>query len=126
MVRTLRAVRGGGGALPAEVREAQARAALIEMGSSVVTGITITKLVGVTILAIAPSQLFRLYYFREYWAPFLRVFFYVCSALVSRQPPPSNTTLLFAGIYLGIIVTGAFHGLMLLPVLLASCGMPDP
>ncbi len=54
----------GGNALPAQVREAQARAALIEMGSSVVTGITLTKLVGVTILAVAPSQLFRLYYFR--------------------------------------------------------------
>jgi Niemann-Pick C1 protein len=45
--------------------------ALVEMGSSVFTGITLTKLVGVSVLAAAPSHLFRLYYFRMYlgaWA----------------------------------------------------------
>ena len=36
------------------------------MGSCVVTGITITKFVGVMVLAWAPSVLFRLYYFRMY------------------------------------------------------------
>jgi Niemann-Pick C1 protein len=77
--------------LTSEERLAQATAATVEMGSSVFTGITLTKLVGVLILARAPSQLFRLYYFR---------------------------------IYLGIIVMGAFHGLMLLPVILASVGTP--
>ena len=51
--------------LPREAREKHLQGALVEMGSSVVTGITFTKLVGVTILARAPSQLFRLYYFRE-------------------------------------------------------------
>ena len=45
-------------------RTTQAHGALVEMGSSVVTGITFTKLVGVLILARAPSMLFRLYYFR--------------------------------------------------------------
>jgi Niemann-Pick C1 protein len=84
--------KAGGGALSREARVAQATAATVEMGSSVVTGITLTKLVGVLILAFAPSQLFRLYYFR---------------------------------IYLGIIVMGAFHGLMLLPVLLATFGLPE-
>ena len=59
--------------------------AMSEMGSSVVTGITLTKFVGVLVLAWAPSALFRIYYFR---------------------------------MYMGIIVLGAFHGLLLLPVLL--------
>jgi len=71
--------------------EALARAlhALVHTGSSVITGITFTKLVGVSILGYAPSQLFRLYYFRMYF---------------------------------GIIILGAFHGLALLPVLLATFG----
>ena len=108
----------------------------MEMGSSVVTGITFTKLVGVTILARAPSQLFRLYYFRE--CHFTAA---VCGLLALglqtlqmptlnplSNPPPTR---LFtphpypcAGIYLGIIVMGAFHGLALLPVLLATFGLP--
>jgi hypothetical protein len=50
----------------AGTRIERATAALVEMGSCVVTGITITKLVGVMVLAWAPSQLFRLYYFRMY------------------------------------------------------------
>lgn len=37
-------------------------------GASVLTGITLTKLVGVSVLAIAPSLLFRVYYFRMYMA----------------------------------------------------------
>ena len=68
-------------------RSKHSRRALVLTGSSVVTGITLTKLSGVLILASAPSQLFRLYYFR---------------------------------MYLGIVLLGAFHGLAVLPVLLAS------
>ncbi|KAA0163368.1 hypothetical protein FNF27_07942 [Cafeteria roenbergensis] len=49
-------------------RLVRARKALAEMGSNVVTGITLTKLVGVLVLAWAPSQMFRLYYFRMYLA----------------------------------------------------------
>jgi Niemann-Pick C1 protein len=49
-------------------RTQRAAEALIEMGASVFSGITLTKLVGVSVLAIAPSQLFRLYYFRMYLA----------------------------------------------------------
>jgi hypothetical protein len=67
----------------------RASAALRTAGASVVTGITLTKLTGVLVLAAAPSALFRLYYFR---------------------------------MYLGIVVVGAFHGLCLLPVLLATFG----
>lgn len=37
-------------------------------GASVLTGITLTKFVGVSVLAIAPSLLFRVYYFRMYMA----------------------------------------------------------
>lgn len=59
------------------------------MGSSVFTGITVTKAVGIMVLADAPSHLFRLYYFR-----------------------------LFAFIILG----GAFHGLVFLPVALSLVG----
>lgn len=44
----------------------RAKAALSEMGSSVFTGITVTKFVGIMVLRWAPSQMFRLYYFRMY------------------------------------------------------------
>ena len=40
--------------------------AMSSMGSSVVVGIGSTKLIGVFILAFAPSTLFKLYYFRMY------------------------------------------------------------
>ncbi len=48
---------------------------------------------------------------------------------IPLTPPPFphyHARTRYAGIYLGIIVMGAFHGLMLLPVLLATFGMPDP
>jgi Niemann-Pick C1 protein len=70
-------------------RARRARRALATTGSSVITGITLTKLSGVLVLAAAPSALFRLYYFR---------------------------------MYLAIVVVGAFHGLAVLPVLLATFG----
>lgn len=47
-------------------RKERVSTALASMGSSVFTGITLTKLVGVLVLAWAPSALFRLYYFRMY------------------------------------------------------------
>ncbi|CAM9139879.1 unnamed protein product [Choristocarpus tenellus] len=47
-------------------RQERAAAAMKDTGSSVLTGITLTKLVGVSVLCIAPSLLFRLYYFRMY------------------------------------------------------------
>lgn len=47
-------------------REARAKHALSSMGASVFSGITLTKLVGIAVLAVAPSHLFRVYYFRMY------------------------------------------------------------
>mmetsp|Transcript_62968 Transcript_62968/g.73288 ORF Transcript_62968/g.73288 Transcript_62968/m.73288 type:complete len:917 (+) Transcript_62968:72-2822(+) len=47
-------------------KEERARKALTSMGSSIVTGITLTKALGVSVLAFAPSTIFRLYYFRMY------------------------------------------------------------
>ena len=40
--------------------------AMNNMGSSVVVGIASTKLLGILVLAFAPSTLFKLYYFRMY------------------------------------------------------------
>ena len=47
-------------------KEQRAKKALSEMGSSVLVGITLTKFVGVVVLAFAKSTLFKLYYFRMY------------------------------------------------------------
>ena len=63
--------------------------ALKSTGSSVLSGITLTKLGGVVVLAFAKSQIFSVYYFR---------------------------------LYLGILVLGAYHGLLVLPVLLSLFG----
>jgi Niemann-Pick C1 protein len=47
-------------------RETRSRKALSEMGSSVLVGIASTKFIGVIVLAFAPSNIFKLYYFRMY------------------------------------------------------------
>jgi Niemann-Pick C1 protein len=62
---------------------------LVEVGSSVFSGITLTKFCGIMVLYFAQSKLFEIYYFR---------------------------------MYLGIVVLGAAHGLILLPILLSWFG----
>ena len=47
-------------------RTERAQKAMNAMGSSVVVGIASTKLLGILVLAFAPSSLFKLYYFRMY------------------------------------------------------------
>lgn len=50
----------------AESAQARATEALTEMGSSVLSGITLTKFCGIIVLAFASSQIFKIYYFRMY------------------------------------------------------------
>ena len=49
-------------------RDARAWTALVNVGGSVFSGITITKLVGVFVLAFTRSKIFEIYYFRIWLA----------------------------------------------------------
>ncbi|KKA30628.1 hypothetical protein TD95_000858 [Thielaviopsis punctulata] len=49
-------------------RNARAWAALVNVGSSVFSGITVTKLLGVSVLAFTRSKIFEIYYFRVWLA----------------------------------------------------------
>lgn len=50
--------------------------ALASVGASIVSGITLTKICGIGVLAFAPSMLFRVYFFRMYMGIVVLGFFY--------------------------------------------------
>lgn len=70
-------------------RARRVQAALRRAGAPVASGITLTKLAGVGVLAFSRTRIFEVYYFR---------------------------------LYLALVVVGAWHGLVLLPMLLARVG----
>ncbi|WVO13857.1 hypothetical protein L204_101480 [Cryptococcus depauperatus] len=90
-----RAFMGAGSGLPLDKlerkreRDERALTALTDVGPSVFLGITMTKLIGVSVLALTRSKLLEVYYFR---------------------------------MWLTLILSGALHGLVLLPVLLTYTG----
>jgi Niemann-Pick C1 protein len=49
-------------------REARAWAALVNVGGSVFSGITVTKLLGIFVLAFTRTKIFEVYYFRVWLA----------------------------------------------------------
>ena len=79
----------GADANGADANDARARHILSDWGPVLLAGVHVTNLLGVSVLVLATSPVFNVYYFRMYMA---------------------------------VVLTGAAHGLVLLPVLLAVFG----
>uniref|UniRef100_K3WTQ3 SSD domain-containing protein n=1 Tax=Globisporangium ultimum (strain ATCC 200006 / CBS 805.95 / DAOM BR144) TaxID=431595 RepID=K3WTQ3_GLOUD len=58
-----------------------AKHALRSVGASIISGITLTKVCGIGVLAFAPSMLFRVYFFRMYMGIVIIGFFYGMAVL---------------------------------------------
>ncbi|KAF8591421.1 multidrug efflux transporter AcrB transmembrane domain-containing protein [Ramaria rubella] len=92
-----RAFMGAGVGLPVDhpagqkERDERMWIALVDVGPSVLSGITFTKLIGISVLALTRSKLLEIYYFR---------------------------------MWLTLIISGALHGLVLLPAVLSLAGGP--
>ena len=74
-------------------KQVRAMKAMNNMGSSVVVGIASTKLLGILVLAFAPSTLFKLYYFRMYlFIIILGIFNGLCflPVMLSLIGPPTD------------------------------------
>ncbi|GLB33570.1 putative multidrug efflux transporter AcrB transmembrane domain-containing protein [Lyophyllum shimeji] len=90
-----RAFMSAGTGLPVEhpagqkERDERMWTALVDVGPSVLSGITFTKLIGMSVLALTRSKLLEIYYFR---------------------------------MWVTLIISGALHGLVLLPVVLSIAG----
>jgi Niemann-Pick C1 protein len=78
-------------------RDERAKAAMCEMGSTVFTGIVSTKIIGVTVLGLAPSEVFNIYYFRMFFCIIILGFFIGLAfqpiILSWIGPPSENKTL---------------------------------
>mmetsp|Transcript_8387 Transcript_8387/g.16654 ORF Transcript_8387/g.16654 Transcript_8387/m.16654 type:complete len:928 (-) Transcript_8387:2404-5187(-) len=75
-------------------RDERAKASMCEMGSTVFTGIVTTKIIGVTVLGLAPSEVFNIYYFRMFFCIIILGFFIGLAfqpIVLSYIGPPSET-----------------------------------